>query len=129
MAKLGRVFLGTVLALVAAGWVSAAPGRADDTQTLRGPVTNLPLPRFVSLKVDKGNVRRGPSRAHQIDWVFQAKGMPLEVISLSEPKIEALYERRLVLVRPDGMVAWRDDAMPGRPEDVIDIVRGAPLRA
>jgi SH3-like domain-containing protein len=46
----------------------------------RGPVTNLPIPRFVSLKTGEGNVRRGPSLTHRIDWVFTRRGMPLEVI-------------------------------------------------
>jgi SH3-like domain-containing protein len=46
----------------------------------RGPVTNLPIPRFVSLKTGEGNVRRGPSLTHRIDWVFTRKGMPLEVV-------------------------------------------------
>lgn len=45
----------------------------------RGPVTNLPLPRFVSLKASEGNVRRGPSLSHRIDWVFKRRDMPLEV--------------------------------------------------
>lgn len=44
-----------------------------------GPVTNLPLPRFVSLKASEGNVRRGPSLTHRIDWVFKHRNMPLEV--------------------------------------------------
>nr|WP_240652456.1 SH3 domain-containing protein [Alexandriicola marinus] len=44
-----------------------------------GPETNLPLPRFVSLKTDEGNVRRGPSLSHRIDWVFVRRGMPLQV--------------------------------------------------
>lgn len=47
----------------------------------RGPVTNLPLPRFVSLKAAEGNVRRGPSLTHRIDWVFKHRNMPLEVIA------------------------------------------------
>jgi len=47
----------------------------------RGSVTNLPIPRYVSIKTDKVNVRRGPSLTHRIDWVFQRKGMPLEVTS------------------------------------------------
>ncbi len=46
----------------------------------RGPVTNLPIPRFVSLKASEANVRRGPSLTHRIDWVFKRKGMPLEII-------------------------------------------------
>ncbi|MBM7068108.1 SH3 domain-containing protein [Actibacterium sp. 188UL27-1] len=45
----------------------------------RGPVTNLPLPRFVSLKAVEGNARRGPSLTHRIDWVFTRRAMPLEV--------------------------------------------------
>ena len=45
----------------------------------RGKVTNLPIPRFVSLKAEEGNVRRGPSLSHRIDWVFQRRNMPLEV--------------------------------------------------
>ena len=45
----------------------------------RGPVTNLPLPRFVSMKAAEGYARRGPSRQHRIDWVFVRRGMPLRV--------------------------------------------------
>lgn len=45
--------------------------------TERGPVTNLPMPRFVSLKASEGNVRRGPSLSHRIDWVFKRRDMPL----------------------------------------------------
>ena len=47
--------------------------------TDRGPVTNLPLPRFVSLKASEGNVRRGPSLSHRVDWVFKRRSMPLQV--------------------------------------------------
>ena len=45
----------------------------------RGPVTNLPLPRYVSLKSDEVNVRRGPSLSHRIDWVYKRRNMPVEV--------------------------------------------------
>ncbi|EBA06332.1 SH3 domain-containing protein [Sagittula stellata] len=45
----------------------------------RGPVTNLPLPRFVSMKAAEVNVRRGPSLSHRIDWVYKRRDMPLEI--------------------------------------------------
>lgn len=45
----------------------------------KGKVTNLPIPRFVSLKAEEGNARRGPSLSHRIDWVFQRRNMPLRV--------------------------------------------------
>lgn len=44
-----------------------------------GCVTNLPLPRFVSLKGNEGNARRGPGLTHRIDWVFTRAGMPLRI--------------------------------------------------
>lgn len=49
-------------------------------EVVRGPVTRLPLPRYVSLKGEEGNVRRGPSLSHRIDWVFHHSGMPLRVV-------------------------------------------------
>jgi SH3-like domain-containing protein len=60
------------------------PGEGDSGMTGpripgRGTVTNLPLPRFVSLKSDEGNARRGPSLTHRIDWVFRHRNMPLRV--------------------------------------------------
>ncbi len=48
-------------------------------QDKRGPVTNLPLPRYVSMKASEGNVRRGPSLTHRIDWVFKRRDMPLQI--------------------------------------------------
>jgi SH3-like domain-containing protein len=60
---------------LAVGLFAAVPVLAQD----RGPVTNLPLPRYVSLKTDEGNVRRGPSLSHKIDWVFTRRNMPLVV--------------------------------------------------
>ena len=44
-----------------------------------GRVTNLPVPRYVSLKAKKANVRRGPGLSYRIDWVFQRRNMPLQI--------------------------------------------------
>lgn len=45
----------------------------------RGPVTNLPLPRYVSLKANEANARRGPNTTHRIDWVYKRRDLPLRV--------------------------------------------------
>ena len=45
----------------------------------RGKVTNLPLPRYVSIKAGEANVRRGPSLTHRIDWVFQRRHLPVQI--------------------------------------------------
>jgi 2-polyprenyl-6-methoxyphenol hydroxylase-like FAD-dependent oxidoreductase len=53
------------------------------------------------------------------------RGLPLRIETIDDPAVAALYERRLVLVRPDGHVAWRGDDAPPEPLDIIDRVRGA----
>ena len=53
------------------------------------------------------------------------RGVPLHVTDLADPKIAALYERKLVLVRPDGHVAWRGESCPTDALAVIDRLRGA----
>ncbi len=53
------------------------------------------------------------------------RGVPLTTVTLTEPDAIRLYERRLVLVRPDGHVAWRGDTLPADPSDIIERVRGA----
>lgn len=60
------------------GCLMAATGGVNAAE--RGPVTNLPMPRFVSMKADEGNVRRGPSLTHKIDWVFKHEDMPLKIV-------------------------------------------------
>ena len=63
--------------------------------------------------------------ASALEAAAASRKVPLTTVALTEPKIEELYERRLVLVRPDGHVAWRDDAPPPDPRAVIDRLRGA----
>ena len=53
------------------------------------------------------------------------KGVPLSTVHIDQPEIAVLYERKYVLVRPDGMVAWRDDNWPSDALALIDRIRGA----
>lgn len=63
---------------------SVAPGDTTasiDTQPKSLGPSGLPIPRFVSLKAEKVNVRRGPSSDHPVAWVFQRKGLPVEIVA------------------------------------------------
>ena len=49
-----------------------------------GPKSGLPLPRFVSLKPDKVNVRGGPTRDHEVTFVYTRAGLPVEITAESD---------------------------------------------
>ena len=85
------------LLLVAGLTVSAVAGRSgrsvaattDQTSSIStapvqlGP-SGLPLPRFVTLKANKINVRKGPTSDHDVAWVYQRKGLPVEIVAESD---------------------------------------------
>lgn len=84
MRQLGLIASGLALwLLMSAAWpVAADDGVKQAAATTGGK--KLPVPRFVSLKSDKVNVRRGPSTDQAIVWVFSRAGLPVEVIAESE---------------------------------------------
>jgi 2-polyprenyl-6-methoxyphenol hydroxylase-like FAD-dependent oxidoreductase len=55
----------------------------------------------------------------------KARRVPLREIAIAEPEIGALYERKLVLVRPDGHVAWHGDTLAKNPAAIVERIRGA----
>ena len=98
------------------------PGaRAPDARLAdRQPVIDLFGRGFVLLRLGGS-----PPDAAALEKAAAARGVPLETREIDDPEIAALYERALVLVRPDGHVAWRGDAPPEEPAAVIDRIRGA----
>jgi 2-polyprenyl-6-methoxyphenol hydroxylase-like FAD-dependent oxidoreductase len=50
--------------------------------------------------------------------------VPLQMVDIPNPGILTLYENRLVLVRPDGHVCWRADAVPPDPMRIVERVTG-----
>ena len=67
----------TFLFIFASVLLNPVFGFAQEPQ--KGQVTNLPIPRYVSLKVKEANARRGPSLSHKIDWIYKRQHMPLEI--------------------------------------------------
>jgi SH3-like domain-containing protein len=62
------------VSVVLAAFLAILPASAADK-------TALPVPRFVSLRSDKVNVRTGPGEQYPIDWVFTRKDMPVEIVA------------------------------------------------
>ena len=71
-----------VLVALSALAIDSAP--ANSEAAAAGPVSGLSLPRFVSLKADKVNLRGGPTREHAVTWVFTRAGLPVEITAESE---------------------------------------------
>lgn len=63
--------------------ISATETAPAAPKTTRGTDSGLPVPRFVSLKSSRINVRRGPGPDNQILWVFKRKGLPVEITAES----------------------------------------------
>jgi SH3-like domain-containing protein len=68
------------------GWVRFAVAAALScalaaSSALAGTDTtaSLPVPRFVSLKADRVNVRGGPDKDHDVAWIYTRVGLPVEI--------------------------------------------------
>ena len=63
--------------------------------------------------------------AAELTAAADVAGIPLTVIRVNDPDAAALYAARLVLVRPDGHVAWRGVTPRADPAELMDVIRGA----
>ncbi|MEE9256848.1 MAG: FAD-dependent monooxygenase [bacterium] len=61
----------------------------------------------------------------KLEKAARERGVPLKAIDIEEPEARGLYERDLVLIRPDQHVAWRGDEAPANPDALIARVTGA----
>jgi 2-polyprenyl-6-methoxyphenol hydroxylase-like FAD-dependent oxidoreductase len=61
----------------------------------------------------------------EITKAAEKRSVPLRVVTIEEPEAAKIYECKLVLVRPDGHVAWRGDLATSDALAIVDRVRGA----
>ena len=116
-----------VAAGAAAGAVAGAakpaeptPAPAPPPPAERGPtigsISGLPLPRFAALRSDEVNMRSGPGTRFPIEWTYQRRDLPVEILREFE-----LWRR---IRDPDGTEGWvHQSTLMGRRSF---IVRGAP---
>jgi SH3-like domain-containing protein len=75
-----RRILAAALAFALALPAGAAFAQDRMTTGSIGPDSGLPLPRFVSLKSAKVNLRIGPGLNYPVDWMYLKSGLPVEII-------------------------------------------------
>jgi 2-polyprenyl-6-methoxyphenol hydroxylase-like FAD-dependent oxidoreductase len=69
-------------------------------------------------------LRFGPADAGPLQAAAHDRRVPLTVLDLELPAARQLYERALVLVRPDQHVAWRGDRLPADCNALLATVTG-----
>ena len=83
--------------ILPSSWNSFNKAEAQDIRVVvRG--SGYEVPRFLSLKSDKANMRFGPGNEYPIAWVYESKGLPLKVI--------AEYEVWRKVVDHEGTTGW-----------------------
>lgn len=78
LARLWMLLLTAAVLAAATSLTTFFPVRADDSRPIVG--SGLPVPRFVSLKSDRVNLRKGPGTDYPTGWVYRRAGLPVEVI-------------------------------------------------
>jgi SH3-like domain-containing protein len=106
------------LAVAASLLFIIAPGTAAAEVTGSvGSATRLPVPRFVSLKSERVNARMGPTRDHEVVWIYQRSGLPVEVT--------AEFENWRRIRDQEGTETWVFHSMlSGRRTGIVQAQRG-----
>ena len=77
MLRRGTPFLVGMWAAFAALWLlPLAPAAHAGGDATTGA---LPIPRFVSLKTDRVNIRGGPDKDHEVTYIYTRVGWPVEI--------------------------------------------------
>ncbi len=86
--------------------------------------TDLPLPRFVSLKADKVYVRTGPALRYPIKWIYKRENMPVEIIQefdtwrkIRDFEGEESWIHQAMLSGERTVMVMTDDLVPMRESD------------
>jgi SH3-like domain-containing protein len=104
-----------VLAALAIPAIAGAQTRSGDA---------LPLPRFVSLRAEEVNLRAGPGSRYPVEWVYQRKQLPVEIVAEFEHwrKIrdwqgtEGWVHQSMLTGRRSFIVTSREATLRSRPE-------------
>jgi SH3-like domain-containing protein len=79
MTSARHLFIASLLAALTAAGAASAADPATTGSIATGTISGLPVPRFVSLKPGKVNVRAGPTKDNDVTWVYTHAGLPVEV--------------------------------------------------
>lgn len=79
-ARILRLLAPVFVAVSLAAGLAAPSAKADQNRTVTLGPSGLPLPRFVSLKSGRVNMRVGPGTQYEVEWIYLKPGLPMEII-------------------------------------------------
>lgn len=99
---------------------AAAPGRRLPHLWVRAGVSTLDLigPGFTMLVI-------GETPPDPVDPALQQLGPPITLVHIAQPDLAARLGGKVLIVRPDQIVAWRGQVMPDDLVAVLANLRGA----
>jgi len=124
-----QTFPPVVIALALVVFAGCQQGHAAG-ESGAGSASGLPVPRYVSLKSERVNVRSGPTKDHDVAWVFTKPGLPVE--------ITAEFETWRRIRDSEGSEGWvyhsmlsgrRTAVVTARSKDQLIAVSGSPADA
>lgn len=65
-----------------------------------------------------------PTNTAAVRQAAEAVGIPIEIVELNRPDLLPIYERPLLLVRPDQHIAWRGDRLPDDVDSLLSLAAG-----
>lgn len=96
------ILTGLACCALSAALLLAAPAESLAQSANKGP-SGLPLPRFVSLKSKKVNLRVGPGTTYAVSWMYLKSGLPVEIIQE--------YDNWRKIRDADGTEGWVNQAL------------------
>jgi hypothetical protein len=69
-------------------------------------------------------LRLAEAQTRPLEAAFRSAGAPLDVVDVTSPVARELYERDLLLVRPDLHVVWRGNVLPERVDELVAVATG-----
>lgn len=79
-ARILRRLAPVLVAVSLAAGLATPSAKADQSQPVTLGPSGLPLPRFVSLKSGRVNMRVGPGTQYEVEWMYLKPGLPMEII-------------------------------------------------
>src|ERR1700754_1881735 len=103
-------------AVLAGGLLGASVSAGFSAKDTAITTSGLPVPRYVSLKSDRVNVRLGPTKDNDVAWIYTRAGLPVE--------ITAEYENWRRVRDSEGAEGWvYHSLLSGRRTAVVTMKR------